>query len=280
MGRVQKVWAFPIAIIGLWLTWFVSVLLHGDGFNIISSIGLSDADYERAAQFGDAFGSLSSLMAALAAAGAWFAVSQTRIQAFESTFYSLLAHHNQIVLSTDIQGKKRVKKKDGKSTVINTDKFFGRDAFKRMLRSLRLAVAGVKRDTLEEKIIAGYRSFHDKYTDDLAHYFRTLYHMIRFIDESSVANKALYAKIVRAQLSDSEQILLMYNCSVGKGRQKFKSLVEKYSLLHNVSFNQNKDHWENTILRKCFESNAFRDEDTEAWPTSLDLINNKDSVTC
>lgn len=275
MIRPKQFWLFPAAIILLWVFWVLGVLLHGNGGNIAYELGFEKYDYKAAGEFGDAFGALSSFMASLAAAGAWIAVNQTRKQAFESTFYSLLAHHNQIISTTDIQAKRRVKEPNKKSKLVNTDKHVGRDAFNRLLRNLRLTVAGMRRSTEEERVLEGYKRFHNKYTNDLAHYFRTLYHIIKFIDDSSISNKSLYAKIVRAQLSDSEQTLLMYNCSVGKGRQKFKALVEKYSLLHNLSFHETEDHWENQVLRPSFKRTAFRDEDSEKWPTVKDLLSDK-----
>lgn len=136
-----------------------------------------------------------------------------------------------------------------------------------MLRNLRLAVAGRRNQGEVESVLSGYKNFHDKYKNDLAHYFRTLYQVIRFIDDSRIDDKHLYARILRAQMSDAEQTLLMYNCAVGKGRAKFKKLVERYSLLHNCSLHENPKHWENTVLRPSFARAAFRDDESELWPT-------------
>ncbi|MBX7532762.1 putative phage abortive infection protein [Qipengyuania sp. 1XM1-15A] len=210
-------------------------------------------------------------MASLAAAGAWIAVGQTREQSFEATFYNLLDQLTQIVAGTDIQGKKSVVGLDGKKTKKNTDKFEGKDAFSRMLRNLRLSVAGSKGASQEDRVIKGFRSFHDKYQNDLAHYFRTVYHIVRYVHYSNSSNKQLFMNILRAQMSDAEQTLLMYNCSVGKGREKFKNLVEEYSLLHNCSRNKDSKHWENTVLRPAFKSTAFRDDKIEVWPSASDL---------
>lgn len=271
MSAKTRLWLFPTAILFAWLSWVIAVILHGNGANVTSFFGVTKTDYKIAAEFGDAFGSLSSLMAALAAAGAWHAVAQTRIQAFESTFYSLLAHHNQIVGATDIQAKRRVENVGEKSELVNGEKYVGRDAYKRLLRNLRLAVAGQKHSDPKIRAIEGYKSFYNKYQDDLAHYFRTIYHIMRYIDNSSVPDKNFYARVVRAQLSNSEQILLMYNCSVGKGRAKFRDLVERYALLHNMSVDQNEKHWEITVIKPSIRANAFREDETEQWPEPADL---------
>ena len=222
--RWTRRWRLPLLILGLWFGWLVAVLLHGNGANVAVKLELSKFDYRSAAEFGEAFGSLSSFMAALAAAGAWYAVGQARRQAFETTFYNLMDHLNQIVTETDIQGKRSVRDELGNTRKENTQLYRGRDAFQRMVRNARLSIAGTKNESEIDRVVRGWQSFHNKYKNDLAHYFRTLYHIMNFIDQSKIEGAAMYAKILRAELSDSEQILLMYNCSVGKGRAKFKHL--------------------------------------------------------
>lgn len=275
---MSRPWTLPALIIGFWLLWAAGVLAHGDGVDWLGLMGLDDLEFSRAAQFGDAFGSLSSLMATLAAAGALYTVSQSRIQSFEITFYSFLAHLNQIIAMTDIQGKKKSVDADGIITIVNTDKFVGRDSYKRLLSTCRATISAMKNESEIENVILGYKRFHEKYSNDLAHYFRTIYHIVRYIDESPIRDKYLYARILRAQLSDSEQTLLMYNCSVGRGEEKFKNLVEKYSLLHNCSRNRNKNHWENKILRRSFKKMAFRDDNVEQLPTADKLLKHIDEA--
>src|SRR4030095_2914210 len=161
-------WFFFVA----WLLWIAGVWFHGLFPNILGR----QFDFERAGQFGDAFGPLSSLMAALAAVGAWFALRQSREQAFEATFYSLLAHHNSIVAGTDIQSSKRTTNDEGKTTSEKGTLYVGRDAYRRLLRSLRLTVAGMKERDELDRVREGYRRFFERNEDELAHYLRTLYH--------------------------------------------------------------------------------------------------------
>ena len=72
--------------------------------------------------------------------------------------------------------------------------------------------------------------------DPLSHYFRNLYHIIKFIDKSneSSKDKDFYAHLVRAQLSSHEHLLLFYDGSSRYGRKKFQPLIEKYALLENM----------------------------------------------
>lgn len=71
---------------------------------------------------------------------------------------------------------------------------------------------------------------------NLGSYFRSLYRVIKFIDESSysVQEKYQYTSFIRAQLTDVELLWIFYNCTVGYGVEKFKPLVEKWTLLKNI----------------------------------------------
>ena len=70
----------------------------------------------------------------------------------------------------------------------------------------------------------------------LDHYFRHLYRIFKFIDESDdriidKTKKYEYASIVRATLSQYELVMLFYN---GFYHKKFKALAEKYALMNNL----------------------------------------------
>jgi hypothetical protein len=77
----------------------------------------------------------------------------------------------------------------------------------------------------------------------LGHYFRHLYQTVNFIDKDSVNNlssedKYKYVKILRAQLSDYEQLLFYYNALSDLGSPWFvngkESLIIKYRLIKNL----------------------------------------------
>ncbi|MBK8344630.1 MAG: hypothetical protein IPL12_15845 [Bacteroidetes bacterium] len=42
----------------------------------------------------------------------------------------------------------------------------------------------------------------------MGHYFRNLYHIIKYIDNSNIENKRTYTNFVRAQLSSHELALI------------------------------------------------------------------------
>lgn len=83
----------------------------------------------------------------------------------------------------------------------------------------------------------GYEAFHQRYRGALDHYFRNLYHIVKFIDQSEMAQPQIYSSLLRAQLSPSELLLLFYDGLTPYG-EKFKPLIEKYALLEQLPENE------------------------------------------
>lgn len=216
-----------IALVAFFAIWISFVVLSGLGWNPLNA----DWNFTNSGAFGDSFGPLSALMASVAAISA---IATYRAQSkelerirrreaandkaaekaeFERTFFQLLDHHRQIVASIDLEGS-------GSQRV-------GQDAFRSMLYMLK--------NNLSVGLEASWTKTFEKYKNDLGHYFRFLYHVVKFVDQNQVENKYFYIQIVRATLSESELVLIGVNCAYGEGVEKFKGLVEKYALLHNLS---------------------------------------------
>lgn len=149
-------------------------------------------------------------------------LSEERRQ-FENTFFQMLAIHNTIVNSMDVDR--------GKSK----NELHGRDCFKHF-RDLMLAAyeSGSEEDERKRSIDA-HNAVWVLYQNDLAHYYRFLYNIIRFINESDV-NKIRYIRILRAQLSDFELLVLFYN-GLFPLAEKFKEYVEFFTLFNNLPKN-------------------------------------------
>lgn len=115
-----------------------------------------------------------------------------------------------------------------------------------------------------------YRAIFDEYwsdrRQDLGHYFRFLYNIIRFIDDndgidSDHATKEQYIKILRAQLSDYELALLLVT-SIGPHGTKFQKYIKKYRILDNLPdelFITN-EHRIIAAEKELFESRNEKDE--------------------
>lgn len=222
---------------GLLFVLFLSlVLASGAGWNPIGA----EWNFENSGQFGDSFGFLSSFMAAAAAFAAWAAYrlqhaeiehlraseASTRAlaekQHFEQTFFNLLEMFREVVREIDVIGA------DGHQRQ-------GRDALAEILREMHEVT--VPAETPQEQpppcevFMAGYR----RHREDLAHYFRLFYHIVKFVHEAPVDPKAIYIRLIRATLSNSEMELIGLDCMYGGGKSKLRPLVERYALLHNIA---------------------------------------------
>ena len=230
------------------------VLLSGLGWNPFNA----SWDFTNPGEFGDSFGPLSTLMAAAAAVAAIAAYVSQRNELrqakedakierklsvkrdFEETFFSLLNLFRETVKEIDVEDQ------------YGANPVCGRDAFRRMIE-IRLGGASSNDVDDEEK----FKKVYTIYRDDLAHYFRLFYHIVKFIDESPLEDKRLYSRLLRATLSNAEIVLIALNCVYGGGKPKLKRLVEKYQMLHNISAGDAK----NWRLREKFKKNAFGDRD-------------------
>lgn len=230
---------FWVIIISIWIA--SGLLLRGD---------------ENRGTFGDMFGAVNALFSGLAFATliytAWMQrdelalqreeLSATRaelegqklqlteqtatfaLQRFEDSFFALLRMHGEIVDAMDLV------EQGGKITR-------SRDCFKIWYRRLLIRHKVMSRESHEnplQLIRAVYNDFYVEHQAEIGHYFRHLYHIIKFVKDSKIEDKRKYTSLVRAQLSGYEHVLLFYNCISDLGQNKFKPLVEEFSLLENM----------------------------------------------
>ncbi|HEX8624750.1 MAG TPA: putative phage abortive infection protein [Allosphingosinicella sp.] len=256
------------------VAWFAFVVAQGFLAGSGHTVSWLRFDYVLSGQFGDSFGSLSAIFAALAAIGAWRAVqlqqqdlskrdkeyeeqaALTRQTSFETTFFNLLQLLSQIVESTDIKPgtMSRLRAQMSGRELSELDVHRGKDAFKRLAEIFldRLSRGMEDKNTSPAHI---WHVHYQEYKDDLGHYFRVLYHIVIFARSSCPTTAKSYTNIVRAQLSNSELILLAFNCAYGFGREKFKSLVEEFEFFDNADFSD--DQIAEHLLRQEFAPVAF-----------------------
>lgn len=203
---------------------------------------------EARGQFGDMFGAVNALFSGWAFVGVIVAIllqkeelelqrkelKETRKefkdqnetmkrQRFENTFFNMMSLLNETVnsfqLNLDVHGSAE-----------------GRDTFslmqKRMHTFWEQSINHNHGQTIQNIYETSYVGI---FQGILGHYFRNLYRIIKFVDESDLKDeeKSLYVKIVRAQLSNQELFLLFYNCAYYEEGLNFKVYVEKYALLNN-----------------------------------------------
>ena len=280
-ARKGRTPAIIVAVVGIWFFWLFFAVSYVSGS--LPFYGPTSGDVFRLGAFGDTFGVLASFMAALAASAAFVAFirqqEDARSQEFERNFFTLLANLQLQVSQTDLKRfdrsqvqnlRTKLRNKDSGNRIIYDERAFlphiaevrGRDAFRALLNKLRRFIASEENFSDSKSIHRKYMIFYNRWYDDLGHYFRTIYHLFKMIDEECPKDALRYVRIARSHISNSEIILIAYNCSVGEGRQKFSKYVEKYSLLHNYHTPDSDDFLkrERKFFERMFDPSAFGDQ--------------------
>ncbi len=101
-----------------------------------------------------------------------------------------------------------------------------------------------------------YNKFADENLSPLDHYFRYFYNILKFIDNSQMEDKKMYADLLQAQLSKNELGLIFYN-GIGKiGKAKLYILLEKYNFLENL--NPDSIYLQNNVQTKLYPFTTFK----------------------
>ena len=183
-----------------------------------------------------------------------------RQQMFDSAFFQMLSLHHEIVNGIDLERRNPRSRQLGNMIVEKTNApatpITGRDCFGKFCDRLWTKLEQ-ESSLATGKTVAGlaYDSLHKEIQADVGHYFRHLYNIVKFIDRSNIESKRVYSNLLRAQLSSNELVLLFYNCVSKHGAEKFKPLVERYSLLKNLP----KDALFDESHAALFEASAFGD---------------------
>lgn len=156
----------------------------------------------------------------------------TQKNQFENIFFNLLTQQRQI--------------KDG----IKTSVYFedgnvetsGSNFFDDL--ATRIKIDFESKTKTQEELIKLYNYWYTIHNSDLGHFFRHLYHIVKFVDQSPYCKAIInnsdflqntdYIKILRAQLSNSEIVLLALNGLTKQG-EKFKKYIDDYKLLVNIN---------------------------------------------
>jgi hypothetical protein len=174
-----------------------------------------------------------------------------KLQSFESSFFQLLNLQREVTAELHIVGHK-INHSGAKSY----DPMDGRECFEGFYlefqrryhtptHELKAAISGQL--TAQEKakveridVATLYIDCYAKHQQQLGHYFRNLYHTVKFVKLSDAIpkyeNKRRYTSLARAQLSAYEVVMLFYNCLSPHGAG-FKPLVEEFGLLEHLDHN-------------------------------------------
>ena len=156
----------------------------------------------------------------------------SRKDRFETNIFQLLNLHNNLIKTLSYSVTNNWIREEGGEEITETLIYRGRDVFGQLTHELMCGPDSIRfrsRDLLSE-IKKGYEIFFSilNRKNALGNYFRNLYHIIRYIDESnfSVEYKKRFTRIVRAQLSNDELILLLCNGLSTYG-ESFTKLIYK-----------------------------------------------------
>lgn len=175
-------------------------------------------------------------------------------QVFESSFFALLGAYQDIVRMLDVSDLRHktihrgrdcfkyfydaFKNEDGAVTYLGREHLSPNKAelVKRLSTGPDFLDFMCSRGATDNNIVQAYVSFFLDHQSDIGHYFRTIYHIYRFIDESDLEweEKQRFSRIVRAQLSTYELLLFFYNGLSPYGYKKFWPLANKYEIFQNL----------------------------------------------
>ena len=170
-------------------------------------------------------------------------------QNFEAAFSQMLITFNSVTDSIDL-----VNLENG-STIKGKDCF--RTFYTRFNKEFRENLKqGKGKHPATSTLRLSYKKFWKAHHHELGHYFRLLYNIFKFLDENE-QTKTYHIKLLRAQLSDHELLLLFYNCINPNGKN-FKELAVKYELFDNLpTINLLEDDHIELIDRKAFGQNSM-----------------------
>lgn len=146
-------------------------------------------------------------------------------QSFETSFFNLVSQFNELV----------------RDLVAPNGSSKGKQCFAWLNDSpvtlyMHDVVRGDFTEPVHDAVNSQYIEFYQNNGHLIGHYFRTLYNILKFINNSQItaAEKKFYTNIIRAQLSKYELSLILYNCASSYGSEKLLPLVVKYDILKHL----------------------------------------------
>lgn len=165
-------------------------------------------------------------------------IKQQDIQRFNDMFYELLRLYREQVDSLSLENYEVKKIGKGEEKVV----YKGKEFFDKGKEEVYKYNEYLKNDS----VINAYMEFFAKNRSGLATYFRTLYRILEIIDKSPLLEdkddkekegkeRKEYAKIIRAQLTESELFFIRYNAWMPQG-ENFIQYLNKYRMLKHLPF--------------------------------------------
>ncbi|SDD20342.1 Putative phage abortive infection protein [Williamwhitmania taraxaci] len=184
-----------------------------------------------------------------------------KLQQFESTFFNSMTLLNNIIgnISYTVNNTPTYQRPGDEPAFPQPDRsktYLGRDCFDFFYKDLKSEYTkliadyslknikqvyvpnsdfNIPKEVKNEFALAAWDNFFDYTHSDLGHYFRTIYNIVKFINDKKPENPKYYTNLLRSQFSTYEHLLLFYNCISEFGNEKFKPLIIEYSMLDNLA---------------------------------------------
>lgn len=145
-------------------------------------------------------------------------------QQFDNTFFELLKLHKENLQSFQTYDLYGVEKR-------------GRDFFAHQKEFLQNVFVPLKNISKNRKLaVEEFQKIYVKYEDSFSIYFKTLYQLYSFIENSKIkgVDQAVYSKILRAQISDAELFFIRYNAMTEVGQQS-ANYINIFNVLKHLS---------------------------------------------
>lgn len=162
-------------------------------------------------------------------------VKNIKLQAFEQTYFELLRLHGTIVEQVTFHPRTFIANLSGAPRAAPPS---GQDAFAKFSNELQKTLPPpaerLKNGAPTESAIEICNAYFSKNQKSLGHYFRTLYNVIKFVDQGNTDNKKFYSNLLRAQLSSDQLALIFFNAHSIYGFEKMLPLLSKYHLTKHL----------------------------------------------
>ena len=167
-------------------------------------------------------------------------------QRFENTFFNMLSLQQEIVanLSYEYYVNPNICPPNTPPEqfygMSPKSQLHGRDVFEGMYMRAIIDYQGMRFADGVYNILRGFGHLaysNIKATTRFDHCFRHLYCIYKYVDTSDLITEYErydYASIIRSQLSDYELVMLFYDCLTTNRREKFKPLIEKYTIFNSL----------------------------------------------
>lgn len=166
----------------------------------------------------------------------WTNTAQMENQRFNELFFHLLSLYREIMKSLSCR-RTTLSFSESISARYEMDKDYSGVKFFEFWRDVKVLSVSLNKGFLaiRSEVLHNYGWFYAEHRNSLGAYYRIIYRILDLVDNSRIAveEKVRYSKILRAQLSESELLMMYYN-SISDSRRKLGNYLWKYNILKHL----------------------------------------------